>query len=76
MAKPWKQQALILVAALLLGLSLPVPGSADPLGDACFLGLERLRFSTRDLSCGRTILDGFDIIDGTSRKMLESAVAC
>ncbi|TKW35023.1 hypothetical protein SEVIR_2G344100v4 [Setaria viridis] len=54
-AKPWKQQALILMAALLLGAASgdPAPGSDLPLG-ACSAGLEQLR--SLDRSCFRTVV--------------------
>ncbi|RCV13210.1 hypothetical protein SETIT_2G329500v2 [Setaria italica] len=54
-AKPWKQQALILMAALLLGAASGAPGGPDPLG-ACSAGLEQLRSSDR--SCFGTVLFG------------------
>ncbi|TKW35127.1 hypothetical protein SEVIR_2G351100v4 [Setaria viridis] len=68
MAKPWKQQALILVAALLLGLSLPVPGSAAPVEVACSRGLEQVDFITKGPSCTKPVLNRFGLIDGTSEE--------
>ncbi|RCV13274.1 hypothetical protein SETIT_2G333700v2 [Setaria italica] len=56
-AKPWKQQALILMAALLLGAASgdTAPGNPDPLG-ACSAGLEQLR--SLDRSCFGTVRFG------------------
>lgn len=68
MAKPWKQQALILVAALLLGLSLPVPGSAAPVEVACSRGLELFDVFSPDRSCTEIVLNRFVLIDGISEE--------